>query len=216
MQTNLIQTVIENKFSYLSQAALKNLQDAVERTNKLEGILVEAGCAMGGSSMVIAQAKSAAKNFYIYDVFGMIPPPSDKDGKDVHERYKIISEGKSRGIRGREYYGYITNLLDVVKSNFDGCGVNRDAHVHFVQGLYQDTMNITSDVSFAHIDCDWYESVTLCLHQIIPHLVSGGEVIVDDYHTWSGCRKAVDEYFIEERKSEFQLYFDERLHIVKL
>ena len=29
---------------------------------------------------------------------------------------------------------------------------------------------------------------------LFPRLVSKGVLIVDDYHTWSGSKKAVDEY----------------------
>lgn len=32
---------------------------------------------------------------------------------------------------------------------------------------------------------------------LLPRLVSGGVLIIDDYGHWLGARKAVDEYFAE-------------------
>ena len=47
----------------------------------------------------------------VYDVFGMIPPPGEKDGADVHQRYATIAGGASKGIGGETYYGYRDDLL---------------------------------------------------------------------------------------------------------
>lgn len=202
----VVHVVVKKKLTYLNEEALSNIQKTVKNTNNLEGILIEAGCALGGSSIVIAHTKDKAKDFFIYDVFGMIPQPSEKDGQDVLSRYATIKDGKSKGIDGDEYYGYKTDLLNEVKQNFVSCGIALDHSLHFVQGLYQETMHITTAVSFAHIDCDWYDSVMVCLERIIPHLVVGGEVIIDDYSAWSGCRTAVDEYFSHpENNGKFKL-----------
>ncbi len=55
-------------------------------------------------------------------------------------------------------------------------------------------MKIEQPVAFAHIDVDWYEPVITSLERIFPKLVIGGSIVLDDYHDWGGCRKAVDEY----------------------
>ena len=56
----------------------------------------------------------------VYDVFGMIPPPGERDGADVHQRYATIAAGASKGIGGETYYGYRDDLLaevtDVVRA----------------------------------------------------------------------------------------------------
>jgi asparagine synthase (glutamine-hydrolysing) len=53
----------------------------------------------------------------------MIPPPSLKDGTDVHERYNVISSGQSIGLGGGTYYGYIDNLKRTVEKNFNTCNL---------------------------------------------------------------------------------------------
>jgi asparagine synthase (glutamine-hydrolysing) len=145
----------------------------------------------------------------------MIPAPSENDGPDVHERYRIISSGRSSGIGGGRYYGYDTNLLTQVAENFRKCGYPVEHNeVHLRQGLFQDTLHIVEPVAFAHIDGDWYESVTTCLQRIEPHLVRNGVLVIDDYDHWSGCRKAVDEYF-EDKRSRYRFIRRSRLQIVR-
>ena len=45
----------------------------------MPGIFVEAGCALGGSTIVIAHAKEQERPLRVYDVFDMIPPPTAED-----------------------------------------------------------------------------------------------------------------------------------------
>lgn len=47
------------------------------------------------SLLLIASVKATERPLFIYDVFGMIPPPTQEDTQDVHDRYKTIIEGKS-------------------------------------------------------------------------------------------------------------------------
>ena len=67
-------------------------------------------------------------------------------------------------------------------------------------------------VALAHIDGDWYNSVKVCLDRIAPRLVPGGVLVIDDYDAWSGCRKAVDEWFAG-KDDRFEFVRRERLHI---
>src|SRR2546426_986245 len=136
----VIRAVQAEGLSYLSASALGDLFDSVEQVEKrrLDGILVEAGCALGGSAIVIATAKSRRRPFYVYDVFGMIPPPSDRDGVDVLERYQVIRSGHSSGIDGNRYYGYEEQLLEKVMDNFRRHGVAPEStNIHLVKGLFQ-------------------------------------------------------------------------------
>lgn len=193
----LITRIREKKLTYLSNRRLASIAIACQRieSSRLSGIFLEAGCALGGSSILIASLKDEARPLFIYDVFEMIPPPTEKDTKDVHDRYRTIEEGKSKGIGGDKYYGYEENLFEIVQFNLKSFEIACDRQsVSLVKGLVQDTMNINQPVAFAHVDVDWYEPVMSCLERIFPNLVSGGCIILDDYHDWGGCRKATDEY----------------------
>jgi hypothetical protein len=196
----LIAGIQSRKLTYLSDKKLASILStcrAIEEAN-FPGIFLEAGCALGGSAILIATTKNTERPFFIYDVFGMIPPPTKEDTQDAHNRYRTIVERKSTGIGGSKYYGYQENLYDLVRSNLRSFGINcEEQSVFLIKGLVQDTMKIDQPVAFAHVDVDWYEPVMTCLRRVFPNLVLGGSIILDDYYDWGGCRKATDEYLRE-------------------
>lgn len=214
---NTIRAVHAQKLTYLSRQALIDLYMAVRRLEKRRatGLIIEAGVALGGSAIVLAKSKAADRPLWLYDVFAMIPPPSAQDGPDAHARYAQIVAGCSTGIKGQPYYGYEQGLLEKVQRNFARFSVDLEqTRVQFWPGLFEETLRIDQPVALAHIDCDWYSSVALCLERITPHLIPGGVLVIDDYRDWSGCQRAVDEYFAG-RREEFSFEMHARLHIVR-
>ena len=193
----LIGRLIGARLTYLSRAKMSSLARTCRalEEQRVPGRFIEAGCALGGSAILIASLKNPARRFSVYDVFGMIPPPSQSDTPDVHERYRTIVEGRSEGLGGDRYYGYETDLLEIVKANFAKFGIDPAVRgVEFVPGLVQDTVQGSDPVALAHLDLDWYEPVAVCLERIWLRLSIGGSIIVDDYHDWGGCRRAVDRF----------------------
>jgi len=104
----IIRSVQRDSLTYLEDTALNDLFELVTRIeeNGRDGMIIETGCALGGSAIVMAHAKSKQRPLYVYDVFEIIPPPTNKDDTDVHERYRIIKDGQAQGIGGKKYYGY--------------------------------------------------------------------------------------------------------------
>ena len=213
----VIDGVLQEHLSYLDAAGLRTLATTVAaiEAEAIEGLIVEAGSARGGSAITLAAAKSPARRMKAYDVFGMIPAPGEKDGEDVHRRYATIVSGASKGIGGETYYGYRNDLLVEVTESFERHGLPiADHNVEFVQGLFEDTITLDEPVALAHLDGDWYASTMTCLTRIAPLLSVGGRFVIDDYDTWSGCRAAVDEYFAGRRGFRFERRG--RLHIVRV
>lgn len=195
------------KLTYLSGDKLRMLASLCRRNERkgVPGAILEAGCALGGSAIVMASSKVQARPMRIYDVFAMIPPPSDRDGEDVHQRYADIAAGRSKGIGGDTYYGYLDNLYERVTESLRSFGRDPAKHnITLVKGLIQDTLVVDGPVSLAHIDVDWYEPVLVSLQRIEPFLSPGGAIVLDDYMDWSGCRRAVDEYFSGARAAAFR------------
>ena len=194
----IINKVRNCNLTYLSRDRLVSLARlaVLGERNNISGDIVETGCALGGSSILLSVLKSKYRRVKVFDVFGMIPEPSEKDGTDVQERYKEIVSGKSSGIGGDAYYGYAPDLKMQVVESFRSFGLQLcENNIELIEGLIQDTLRIDSPVSLAHIDVDWYESVIISLLNIEPKLSPGGSIVIDDYYDWSGCRRAVDEYF---------------------
>lgn len=213
----LIKEVRATGLSFLGPAALLDLYDAVRSLDArgIAGNLLETGTALGGSGLVLAAAKTPTRPLFLYDVFGLIPPPSSQDGEAGQQRYQQIHSGQAEGIAGGVYYGYQSDLLDQVRQTFQRFGFEPEqAQIHFVQGLYEDSLQVNEPVALAHIDCDWYESVKVCLERIVPYLVPGGILVMDDYYQWPGCKLAVDEFFAG-RQDEFIFNHKARLHIIR-
>src|SRR5207247_3006873 len=119
--------------------------------DRIDGLIVETGTALGGSAITLASAKSPSRPMHVYDVFGMIPEPSEKDGKDVHRRYAAIVSGASAGIAGDTYYGYRDDLLGEVTEAFARHGLPAaENHVTLIQGLFQDTIYLGVPVALGH------------------------------------------------------------------
>lgn len=212
----LISRIRSRNLSYLKDDRMRCLVESCRRIEAegTAGIFIEAGCALGGSTILISSIKKSERPLRVYDVFGMIPPPTRDDPEEVHHRYSAIKSGSSNGIGGDRYYGYEENLYELVLSNLAQFGIDCESNrISLVKGLLQDTMSIEGPVAFAHIDVDWYEPVKCCLERVVPNLSPSGVIILDDYRDWQGCRKATDEYF-QGRSSDF--YMDDSAGSLKI
>lgn len=184
------------------------------RERGVEGSFLETGTAMGGSAILLTAAKEPDRELVVYDVFGLIPPPTEEDGADVHERYATIARGEAQGMAGDEYYGYQEDLLGKVTAAFAAAGYPvGDHHVRLLQGLFEDTLHPDGPVAFAHLDGDWYESTMVSLERVVPHVSVGGVLLIDDYNSWSGCAKAVDEFFAD--RDDFERVEGGKLRLVR-
>lgn len=194
---SLIARLREDGLTMVSTARLVEIATVITRleARSVPGVFVECGTARGGTAILQTSLKSPDRRLYVYDVFGLIPAPTVEDGKRAAQRYRTIRDGKAAGRGANVYYGYETNLLAEVEGSFREYGVPTESNaVALVPGLFQDTINLDETVAFAMIDGDWYASVKVCLERLAPLLHEDGYLYVDDYFTWSGCRKAVDEY----------------------
>lgn len=85
--------------------------------------------------------------------------------------------------------------LDGVRSNFARYGL-LDDQVVFVQGYFADTLPTvpTEALSLLRLDGDLFDSTMDALTHLYPKLSPGGFCIVDDFSSFTDCRKAVEAY----------------------
>jgi O-methyltransferase len=85
-----------------------------------------------------------------------------------------------------------------VRENFERFGL-WDERVKLLEGWFQDTLPRAPVTTLAllRLDGDLYESTRVALDALYHRVGPGGFVVVDDYHTWPGCRRAVDEFLAE-------------------
>lgn len=189
-----IRSLIDGKLTYLNNAAFFSLSSAIDciQQRKIPGDYCDFGIALGGSSIFIASRLSPETCFFGFDVFERIPPPGLKDDKASHERYATIASGLSTGIKGDVYYGYLDNLFDIVCGNFENYGLHVDGNtINLIKGQYEKVLTNTAQpscIAFAHIDCDWYESVKIVLEFLKSRMSIGSYIVVDDFNAWGGAR----------------------------
>ena len=162
---------------------LYELSQEIDRNN-VPGDIVECGVYNGGTAAMMAypgRAHKKSRDLWLFDSFEGLPPPTENDGAYEQKNY---------------YEGWCKGEIKKVEEIFRRLALPME-RVHIVKGWFQDTFPMAriEPIALLHIDADWYESVKLCLEKFYPHVAAGGYVELDDYGTWEGCRKAVDEYF---------------------
>ena len=159
---------------------LDDLQACVERIvlDGVEGDVVEAGSWRGGASMLIRATLDSLgdeRTLVVADSFQGFPDAGD----DALDQDLLVAP------------------LDDVVSSFGRLGLQE--HVEFVPGFFEQTLASLGARTWAlvRLDADTYEATRLALHALYPGLVLGGTLVIDDYGSWEGCRRAVDEFRAE-------------------
>ncbi len=44
------------------------------------------------------------------------------------------------------------------------------------------------------IDCDWYDPVKYCLNAVAEGFAPGGDIVLDEYQDYGGCKQATEEF----------------------
>ena len=198
------------KKSFLQREGMESLYRQTIHVNKskLMGDIVECGVWKGGSAALMAKANLLSGNktrtIHLFDSFTDICEPcEEKDGGRAIMEAKEFSQpeelqGKLVPLTGfYDKFGGHGTIPDCKKLI---CGTMEydEKKVIFHKGWFQDTIpRISKDIdkiSILHLDADWYESTKICLDHLYEKVEKGGFVIFDDYGTYEGCKKAVDEF----------------------
>lgn len=200
-------------YTMVGRTGLLVTYDIVEEVDKkvIKGCFVECGVARGGCSalmaMVTNENKSGRKS-WLFDSFEGLP---EQTAEDEYQE-PIIDNPKDRSA-SLVAKGYCLGTFEEVEELlFSRMGFSRD-NIYMVKGWFQDTLSQSKDkvgdIAILRVDADWYESTKCCLENFYGNVVSGGYVIIDDYGSVIGCKKATDE-FIQNRKLDVKLGFDGR------
>lgn len=172
------------QFSMLKAVGLRTLFDNCAPSLGLPGAAVECGVCAGGSAAVLWHAAGARRDLWLFDSFQGMPEPTLPDGGRAFAQYQARKNW---------------NKADVatVQRALNAVGVPSEM-VHIIPGWFKDTIPSTAPqiglIAVLHLDGDFYESTMTALVHLYPLVVPGGVIIVDDYYSWMGCKKAVDEY----------------------
>jgi len=71
--------------------------------------------------------------------------------------------------------------------------------------------NLPEKIALLRLDTDWYESTKLEMNILYPKLIKNGVLLIDDYADWQGCKRAIDEYFKTNFRSNYSLMWGNRI-----
>ncbi len=173
------------------------------------GALVECGVWKGGATGMMALANlrtgKLRRPIHLFDAFSEICEPDAKvDGEKALSDVSSLT-GKSGHDQGA--LRPLTGIYDFL----GGPGTVEDCRellegrigypaefIHYHVGWFQETLpadhGAVGPIAVLRLDGDWYASTKVCLEYLFDKVVRGGIVIVDDYGTYDGCRRAVDEF----------------------
>lgn len=99
--------------------------------------------------------------------------------------------------------------LEDVKSNFARYGL-LDEQVIFLKGFFSETLPNASikQLALMRLDGDTFESTRDLLKLLYSKLSPGGFCIIDDYHSFSDCQRAVDRFREEQGITEELVQID--------
>lgn len=189
--------------------------------NKLIGDFVECGVWNGGAVGLMALANlkygKERRNLHLFDAFEEICAPNEKvDGeKAINEIRRILgknvpTEGELIPLKG--IYNRFGGPSDIFKcKNLIENTIGYPAiNIFYHKGWFQNTVPIKSKeiekIAILRLDGDWYESTKICIENLYDKVVSGGFIIFDDYGLYSGCKKAIDEFFISRNEHYYLNY----------
>lgn len=180
----------QRPLSMVGMKRLDNIQMAVETVidNDIKGDLIETGVWRGGSVVlmkaILVANHEIKRRVFLADSFQGIPPVDLETYPDdaVHEGSDKISVLEDNSLSEVRDFFHRMDLLD--------------ENVIFLEGWFEDTLpNITTDsIALLRLDGDIYKSTWEALINLYHKVSIGGFIIIDDYYSWDGCRKAVDDF----------------------
>jgi len=172
-------------------------------TSEIPGAIVECGVFKGSSLSRFAMFRELFGNPYskkiiAFDIFGKFP--TTQFSQDNKFRNKFIEEAGDESISKEQ-------MFEVLKNK----GIEK--HIELVEGDITGTVPKYLEehpelrISILNLDTDIYEPAVTILEQLYPRISKGGILILDDYGTFPGETKAIEDYFkqknIEIKKFSF-------------
>jgi O-methyltransferase len=186
-------------YTMTAQRSVVGLCEAVEYVvrNELVGAFVECGVWRGGSVMAEAltllRLGVGDRDLYLFDTFAGMPRPHADDVSLREPEQSALTRWQRDQRTNCNEWAYAT--IETARENVLSTGYPAE-HVHLIEGLVEETIprQAPESIALLRLDTDWYSSTKHELEHLYPRLAAGGVLILDDYGSWAGARKAVDEY----------------------
>jgi len=161
---------------------------------RVPGAIVECGVWKGGMIAAICCELGIDREYLLFDSFEGLPPAKEVDGEAALQW--------QTNVEGPDYFDNCTATEAEAEMVMKKTGCR---NVRIVKGWFSDTLRsatFSDGIALLRMDGDWYDSTLEILESLFPLVKVGGTIIIDDYHTWEGCSKAVHDYFAKSKREE--------------
>jgi hypothetical protein len=160
------------------RAHLVMLTKLLEVPPEVDGVVVECGCFLGGSTANISLiCEAVGRELIVYDSFEGLP------AGDANDRFATP-----------EAAGFLAGSLEDVRANVAALGAVDVCQ--FRKGWFSDTLpEHTEPIVLCSLDVDWPMSIHQCLVNLWPHLTDEGYLFTDDFPKLDKCAVFYSEAF---------------------
>jgi len=179
----LIKGLKAEKRTLVNRRRLESLYAVCSNPSLPVGSFVECGVAQGGCTAMMAFVARRQRPVWGFDSFEGMPPLTEEDEGQGQKAVGTVAAGPDG--------------LQAAQQTLDRFHLAHES-VKLVKGWFEDTLphyvTQLEPIAVLRLDSDWYKSTRYCLEALYDRVAPGGVVIIDDYHAFIGCRKAVDEF----------------------
>lgn len=168
---------------------------------KINGDIVECGTYKGGIAILvykILKMLKLKKKILLFDTFNGMARPTRYDRKSKYPNLSLIKKWENLKTDDNKGSNWVNSSLDEVKNNIKTLlKIKTLKNFSFFKGKVEDTLKfkIKNKISILRIDLDLYSPTKTCLEKLYANVEEGGLIIFDDYESFLGQKKAVDNFF---------------------
>jgi O-methyltransferase len=177
-------------------ANIKVAHQYLQNPSLSSGAIMECGCWRGGMSAALIELGGPDRDYYFFDSFEGLPPArEDLDG----QRAVAYQADKSSPL----YYDNCSASIEEFQQAI-ALARPQPSRVHTIEGFYEETLPqfVSPKIAVLRLDCDWYDSVMICLKTFWDSVLPGGLILIDDYYYWDGCSRAVHDFLSMNKATE--------------
>jgi hypothetical protein len=188
-------TRIYNRFREFTMIPQESYVDNLilaRRVAGLPGCIIECGVWRGGMSAGMATVLGAKRQYFLFDSFEGLPKAREIDG-----------EAALRWQQEKQSPHYYDNCSAPDHYAQRAMTLSGALSYQLVKGWFEKTLpsfRPPEPIALLRLDGDWYDSTMICLESLFDCVTPNGLIILDDYHVWDGCSRALHD-FLSERSA---------------
>jgi hypothetical protein len=182
------------EFTMISRETYVNNLSLASKVEVVSGCVVECGVWRGGMSAGLAAILGTNRNYFLFDSFEGLPPAKEIDGNAA------LSWQSNK--ESPMYHDNCTAGEEFARRAMTLSGA---PSFHLVKGWFDQTLptfQLPEPIALLRLDGDWYDSTMVCLNAFFDLVAPNGLIILDDYHTWDGCSRALHDFLSQHSAVE--------------